>query len=102
MLEECINSFVCKISQINEDRLVVMEKAILADKKNLLPMYQKDNILMSLERFGEALEVLYELKEYAPFESSVFALTGIIYKRRNMYCIVLLIDCLVGLFSYKI
>ncbi|GAU36090.1 hypothetical protein TSUD_277010 [Trifolium subterraneum] len=69
----------------SEEALAVMEKAILADKKNLLPMYQKANILMGLERFDEALEVLEELKEYAPYESSVFALMGNIYKRRNMH-----------------
>jgi anaphase-promoting complex subunit 3 len=73
------------ISQRSEEALAVMEKAILADKKNLLPMYQKANILMGLERFDEALEVLEELKEYAPYESSVFALMGNIYKRRNMH-----------------
>jgi anaphase-promoting complex subunit 3 len=62
-----------------------MEKAILADKKNPLPMYQKANILVSLENFDEALQVLEELKEYIPSESSVFALMGNIYKRRNMH-----------------
>ncbi|CAI8584686.1 unnamed protein product [Vicia faba] len=69
----------------SEEALVVMEKAILADKKNPVPMYQKANILMSLEKFDEALEVLEELKEYAPRESSVYALMGRIYKRRNMH-----------------
>ncbi|KAL2959288.1 hypothetical protein AAZX31_18G259900 [Glycine max] len=69
----------------SEEALMVMEKAILADKKNPLPMYQKANILMSLEKFDEALEVLEELKEYAPRESSVYALMGRIYKRRNMH-----------------
>lgn len=62
-----------------------MERAILADKKNPVPMYHKANILMSLDRFDEALEVLEELKEYAPRESSVYALMGKIYKRRNMH-----------------
>ena len=63
----------------------MMEKAIQADKKNPLPMYEKANILLSLENLDEALEVLEELKEYAPRESSVYALMGRIYKRRNMY-----------------
>lgn len=62
-----------------------MDKAIIADKKNPLPMYQKANILMSLERFDEALAVLEEVKEYSPRESSVYALMGKIYKRRNMH-----------------
>lgn len=64
---------------------MMMEKAILADKKNPLPMYQKANILLSLERLDEALLVLEELKEYAPRESSVYALMGKIYKRRYMH-----------------
>ena len=63
----------------------MMEKAILADKKNPLPVYQKANILVSMEKFDEALMVLEELKEYAPHESSVYALMGKIYKRSNMY-----------------
>ncbi|KAE7996460.1 hypothetical protein FH972_001183 [Carpinus fangiana] len=48
-------------------------------------MYQNSNILVSLEKFDEALEVLEELKEYIPRESSVFALMGNIYKRCNMH-----------------
>ncbi|CBI28012.3 hypothetical protein VitviT2T_016470 [Vitis vinifera] len=67
------------------EALYMMEKAILADKKNPLPMYEKANILLGLDNFDEALEVLEELKEYAPRESSVYALMGKIYKRRNMY-----------------
>ncbi|BBH08360.1 CDC27 family protein [Prunus dulcis] len=69
----------------SEEALVIMDKAIIADKKNPLPMYQKANILMSLERFDEALAVLEEVKEYSPRESSVYALMGKIYKRRNMH-----------------
>lgn len=71
--------------QKNEEALEVMELAIVADKKNPLPMYQKANILVSTESFDAALEVLEELKEHAPRESSVYALMGRIYKRRNMY-----------------
>lgn len=63
----------------------MMEKAIIADKKNPLPLYQKANILLSMDNLDGALEVLEELKEYAPRESSVYALMGRIYKRRNMY-----------------
>jgi anaphase-promoting complex subunit 3 len=48
-------------------------------------VYQKANILVSLKKFDEALEVLEELKEYIPRESSVFASMGNIYKRRNMH-----------------
>ncbi|XVE98099.1 hypothetical protein REPUB_Repub03eG0076200 [Reevesia pubescens] len=69
----------------SKDAIKIMDRAILADRKNPLPMYQKANILMSLEKFDDALEVLEELKEYAPRESSVCALMGKIYKRRNMH-----------------
>ncbi|KAF5952352.1 hypothetical protein HYC85_010296 [Camellia sinensis] len=69
----------------SDEALEMMEKAILADKKNPLPMYQKANILVNMENFDEALKVLEELKEYAPHESSVYALMGKIYKRSNMY-----------------
>ncbi|KAL2335320.1 hypothetical protein Fmac_016533 [Flemingia macrophylla] len=69
----------------SEEALAIMEKAILADKKNPLPMYQKANILMSLSNFDEALDVLEELKQCAPDESSVYALMGNIYRRRNMH-----------------
>ncbi|XP_019442777.1 PREDICTED: cell division cycle protein 27 homolog B-like [Lupinus angustifolius] len=69
----------------SKEAMIIMEKAILADRKNPLPMYQKANILMSLERFDEALEVLEELKECSPSESSVYALMGNIYNRRNIH-----------------
>ncbi|XP_071722429.1 cell division cycle protein 27 homolog B [Rutidosis leptorrhynchoides] len=71
--------------QRNEEAIEMMEKAIITDKKNTLPMFQKASIFASLERLDEALEVLEELKEYAPSESSVYALMGRIYKRRNMH-----------------
>ncbi|XP_074278410.1 cell division cycle protein 27 homolog B isoform X2 [Silene latifolia] len=69
----------------NEEALLMMEKAILADKKNPLPMYQKANILFSMDKYDAALEVLEELKEYAPRECSIYALMGKIYKRKNVY-----------------
>ncbi|KAJ8529434.1 hypothetical protein K7X08_036269 [Anisodus acutangulus] len=66
----------------NEEALEARELAIIADKKNALPVYQKANILVSMESFDAALVVLEELKEHAPRESSVYALMGGIYKRR--------------------
>lgn len=69
----------------NEEALMMMEKAIVADKKNPLPVYQKAIILSSMGKYDEALEVLEELKEYAPRECSIYALMGKIYKRRNIY-----------------
>ncbi|CAA2977920.1 Cell division cycle protein 27 homolog B [Olea europaea subsp. europaea] len=69
----------------NKEALEMMDRAILADKKNPLPFYQKANILVSMENFDGALAVLEELKEFAPRECSIYALMGRIYKRRNMY-----------------
>ena len=63
----------------------MMEEAILADKKNPLPLFQKAIILSSMDNCDEALEVLEELKEYAPRECSIYALMGRIYKQKNMY-----------------
>lgn len=69
----------------NTEALEMIERAIKADRKNPLPLYEKAKILVSMENFDDALEVLEELKEYVPKESSVYALMGRIYKRRNMY-----------------
>lgn len=73
------------ICQRNREALAIMEKAILADRKNPLAVYNKATILISLENFDEALDVLEELKESAPRETSVYALMGNIYRRRNMH-----------------
>lgn len=62
----------------------MLEQSILADKKNPLPKYQKENVLMSEERYHDALAVLDELKDVAPRESSIFFLMGKIYKRLEL------------------
>ncbi|KAG5127174.1 hypothetical protein JHK82_028009 [Glycine max] len=63
------------------EALPIMEKAILEDKKNPVPMYQKANILINLERIDDDLDVLKELKEVQPHESSVYALMGNVYRK---------------------
>ena len=68
----------------NEEVPEMLDQAILADAKNPLPIYQKANMLLSNERYNEALEELELLKEVAPRESSVYSLIGKIYKRLNM------------------
>eukprot|EP00250_Pteridium_aquilinum_P028141 c36647_g1_i1 orf=92-2434(+) len=68
----------------NEDALNLLEQAVIADPKNPLPKYQKANVLVSDERYEEALKELENLNEVAPRESSVFFLMGKIYKRLNM------------------
>ncbi|CAD5191219.1 unnamed protein product [Musa acuminata subsp. malaccensis] len=69
----------------NQEALEIMEQAISADKQNPLPVYQKANILVSLERYDEALKELDQLSESAPHESSIYALMGKIYKRLEMH-----------------
>ncbi|KAL2976928.1 hypothetical protein AAZX31_13G035600 [Glycine max] len=80
-----VNNLVPLVVVRSGEALAIMEKAILEDKKNPLPMYQKASILVSLERIDEALDVLEELKEAQPRESSVYALMGNIYRRRHMH-----------------
>lgn len=64
---------------------MLIDKAIIADKKNPLPMYEKASILVNLERYDEALKVLKQLIEFSPRESSVYALMGKIYKILNKH-----------------
>ncbi|KAL3694343.1 hypothetical protein R1sor_007994 [Riccia sorocarpa] len=68
----------------NAEALALLEQAIVADVKNPLPKYQKANVLMSEERYEDALAELEQLKEVAPRESSVFFLMGKIYKRLDL------------------
>lgn len=77
--------FVSSDTQRNQEALEIMEQAISADKQNPLPVYQKANILVSLERYDEALKELDQLSESAPHESSIYALMGKIYKRLEMH-----------------
>ncbi|XP_022715021.1 cell division cycle protein 27 homolog B-like isoform X2 [Durio zibethinus] len=69
----------------SEEALVMMEKAIVTDNKNPLPKYSKANMLVTLGRLNEALEILEELKECYPRESSIYALMGEIYKQHKKY-----------------
>jgi anaphase-promoting complex subunit 3 len=78
-----IYPFLC-IIQKNGEALELLEQAIVADPKNPLPKYQKANVLMSEERYHDALAELEQLKEVAPRESSVYFLMGKIYKRLDM------------------
>ncbi|KAH9323620.1 hypothetical protein KI387_018259, partial [Taxus chinensis] len=68
----------------NEEALQMLDEAIFADPKNPLPIYQKANVLVSNERYNDALQELELLKEVAPRESSVYSLIGKIYKRLNV------------------
>ncbi|CAN7001066.1 unnamed protein product [Brassica rapa subsp. trilocularis] len=72
-------------SKRNDEALKMMEKAIVADARNPLSKYFKANILADLGDYHRALEVLEELKDSAPHESSVHALLGKIYKQVKLY-----------------
>ncbi|KAJ3679019.1 hypothetical protein LUZ60_017030 [Juncus effusus] len=67
------------------EAMEMMDKAIEADVKNPLPMYQKAQILVSMERYELALEELHRLEGLTPREGSVFALMAKIYKHLNMH-----------------
>ena len=43
----------------------MMDQTILVDAKNILPIYQKANVLMRNERHSDALEEQESLKEVA-------------------------------------
>lgn len=49
---------------------MIAEKAILADRKNPLPVHQKGNTLRSLEKLDRSLEVLEEPKGMCPSEKA--------------------------------
>lgn len=63
----------------------MIERAKEADPKNVLPIYQKAQIMVSLERYDLALEELHQLEGLVPKESTIFALMGKIYKHLNMH-----------------
>ena len=63
----------------------MMEKAIVTDNKNPLPKYNKAKMLVTHGKLNEALEILLELKECTPRESSIYALMGEIYKQHKEY-----------------
>lgn len=67
-----------------DDALLLLQKAVSLDSKNPLAKYEKASVLLSDDRFQEALEELEELKTVAPREASVFFLMGRIYKKLGL------------------
>jgi anaphase-promoting complex subunit 3 len=57
------------------------EKSEKMDSTNPLNKYQKATVLMSLERFDEALKVLLELMQQVPKEAPIHIVIGKIYKK---------------------
>ncbi|KAI5658880.1 hypothetical protein M9H77_27673 [Catharanthus roseus] len=83
--ELCTKSKICLYAHTlwlrkDKEALEMIERAIIADRKNPLPLYQKANILLSMDNLDGALEVLQELKEHAPQGSSVYPLMGRTHK----------------------
>jgi anaphase-promoting complex subunit 3 len=66
------------------EALEMIDRAMEVDPKNVLPIYQKAQIMVSLERYDLALEELHQLEGLVPKESTIFALMGKIYKHLNM------------------
>ncbi|KAK8479333.1 hypothetical protein V6N13_063223 [Hibiscus sabdariffa] len=72
-------------TQRSGEALEMTEKAIVMNNKNPLPKYSKAKLLVTLGKLNEALEILEELKECTPHESSIYALMGEIYKQHKKY-----------------
>ena len=66
------------------DALELLQRAVALDAKNPLAKYEKASVLLSDDKFQEALEELEELKTVAPREASVFFLMGRIYKKLGL------------------
>lgn len=65
------------------EALASFEKAESMDPSNPLNKYQKATVLVSLERFEEALKVLEELQIQVPKEAPIHIVIGKIYKKLN-------------------
>ncbi|KAK3253653.1 Cell division cycle protein 27 [Cymbomonas tetramitiformis] len=65
----------------NSEALDCLQAAIRLDWKNPLAKFEKASVLLSEERYEEALAELEILKDFAPREASVFFLMGKIYKK---------------------
>ena len=63
------------------DALAQLEAACAVDSRNQLARYEKAGVLVSLERFVEALAELEALKQAAPREATVYFLIGKVYKK---------------------
>ena len=67
-----------------EKAYISLQKAIQLDERNPLAKYEKASVLMSDERYSEALDELEQLREVAPREASVYFLMGRIFKKLEM------------------
>ncbi|KAK9823416.1 hypothetical protein WJX72_002594 [[Myrmecia] bisecta] len=65
----------------NHEALEMLTKAIEADPKNPLAKFEKASVLISDEKYHQALQELEALKEIAPGEASVWFQMGKIYKK---------------------
>ena len=63
------------------DALKCFENAETMDPNNPLNKYQKATVLMSLEKYEDALKVLLELMLAVPKEAPIHIVIGKIYKK---------------------
>jgi len=68
----------------NSEATALLSQAIALDEKNPLARYEMAAVLMSEEKYEQALEELQTLQEIAPKEASVFFLMGRIYKKLGL------------------
>ena len=68
----------------NAEALEALDRAVALDRRNPLAKYEKASVLLSDDRFQDALRELEQLKEVAPREASVFFLMGRIYKKLDL------------------
>lgn len=64
-----------------EEALESLLKAEKLEPTNSLAKYQKANVYFSLQRYQEALELLEQVRDFAPREASVHFLMGKVCKR---------------------
>ena len=65
--------------------LKCFDQAERIDPRNPMNKYQKGSVLVALERYDEALEVLTEITHITPKEAPVFIMIGKIHKKRGQH-----------------
>mmetsp|Transcript_9754 Transcript_9754/g.15732 ORF Transcript_9754/g.15732 Transcript_9754/m.15732 type:complete len:137 (+) Transcript_9754:105-515(+) len=77
----CYLGMVLHSSDKCDEALKNLTKAEQLEPTNSLAKYQKANVFFSLQRYHEALEVLNQVRDFAPREASVHFLMGKVCKR---------------------
>jgi len=75
---------VLQASQKFNDALDVLNRAFKLEPNNPQSMFQRANVLISLNRYNEALTALHHVRDHAPREASVHYLIGKVCKRLGL------------------